>query len=144
MTAYPDSSVLVPLYVPDSHTPAAVQLMGQRPQFWLTPLHIAEFTHAVERHVFLGRLAAASARAVHEVFARNLAAGAWLRGEVPAAAFERCAELARRYAARLNPRTLDSLHVACALELGARAFWTFDGRQAGLARAVGLAVSGVA
>ena len=35
-------------------------------------------------------------------------------------------------------RTLDTLHVASALELGAERFWTFDDRQAKLARAVGL------
>jgi predicted nucleic acid-binding protein len=34
--------------------------------------------------------------------------------------------------------TLDTLHVASALELGAERFWTFDERQAKLARAVGL------
>jgi len=37
--------------------------------------------------------------------------------------------------------TLDTLHVASALELGAERFWTFDERQAKLARAVGLKVS---
>jgi predicted nucleic acid-binding protein len=35
-------------------------------------------------------------------------------------------------------RTLDSLHVACALELKAERFWTFDDRQVRLAEAVGL------
>jgi len=35
-------------------------------------------------------------------------------------------------------RTLDSLHVACALELKAERFWTFDERQAKLARVEGL------
>jgi predicted nucleic acid-binding protein len=38
-------------------------------------------------------------------------------------------------------RTLDSLHVACALELKAERFWTFDDRQARLAEAVGLNLS---
>ncbi|MGA2250711.1 hypothetical protein [Terracidiphilus sp.] len=38
----------------------------------------------------------------------------------------------------LGVRTLDSLHVACALELGARSFWTFDERQERLAIAAGL------
>jgi predicted nucleic acid-binding protein len=38
-------------------------------------------------------------------------------------------------------RTLDSLHVACALELKAERFWTFDERQARLAEAVGLDTS---
>jgi predicted nucleic acid-binding protein len=31
-------------------------------------------------------------------------------------------------------RTLDRLHVACALELKAERFWTFDRRQSKLAR----------
>lgn len=35
-------------------------------------------------------------------------------------------------------RTLDSLHAASALELGAERFWTFDERQEGLAQAAGL------
>jgi predicted nucleic acid-binding protein len=38
-------------------------------------------------------------------------------------------------------RTLDTLHVAAALALGAKEFWTFDDRQAKLATAVGLNVA---
>ncbi len=44
----------------------------------------------------------------------------------------------RRYGPKLGVRTLDSLHVACALELKAERFWTFDERQAKLARVEGL------
>ncbi len=44
----------------------------------------------------------------------------------------------QRHAARLGVRTLDTLHVASALELKAEHFWTFDGRQAKLALAAGL------
>ena len=40
------------------------------------------------------------------------------------------AQLARRHVARLGGRTLDTLHVASALELKAKQFWTFDERQA--------------
>jgi len=57
---------------------------------------------------------------------------------MPENALEHCAELARRYASKLGIRTLDTLHVACALELKAIRFWTFDERQAKLARALGL------
>jgi predicted nucleic acid-binding protein len=60
---------------------------------------------------------------------------------LPELAFDRCAELARRYGPKLNMRTLDSLHVACALELKADRFWTFDERQAKLAKAAGLKAS---
>jgi predicted nucleic acid-binding protein len=49
--------------------------------------------------------------------------------------------LGRRHSSRLGQRTLDTLHVAIALELNAERFWTFDERQAKLARAVGLKVA---
>ncbi len=60
---------------------------------------------------------------------------------MPELAFERCIELAKQYATRLGMATFDMLHVASALELGAERFWTFDERQAKLARAVGLKIT---
>lgn len=57
---------------------------------------------------------------------------------MPENAFELCAELARRHGPKLGMRTLDTLHVACALELKADRFWTFDERQAKLAKAAGI------
>lgn len=59
---------------------------------------------------------------------------------MPEQAFDHCADLARRYGAKFGMRPLDSLHVACALELKAERFWTFDERQAKLAKAMGLKV----
>jgi predicted nucleic acid-binding protein len=56
-------------------------------------------------------------------------------------AFETCIALAMRRVARLGARTIDTLHVACALELKADYFWTFDQRQAKLATAEGLKAS---
>jgi len=57
---------------------------------------------------------------------------------MPDSAFDRSIDVARRFGPSLGTRTLDSLHVACALELKAEKFWTFDERQAKLAEAVGL------
>ena len=65
----------------------------------------------------------------------------WISTPIPERAFELCADLARRYGPKLGIRTLDSLHVACALELKAERFWTFDERQAKLAKARGLKMS---
>jgi predicted nucleic acid-binding protein len=69
------------------------------------------------------------------------AASLWRPAPLPEGAFELCADLARRYGPKLGTRTLDSLHVACALELKAERFWTFDERQAKLAKAAGLKIS---
>jgi predicted nucleic acid-binding protein len=60
---------------------------------------------------------------------------------MPERTWDRCIELARRHVPALGVRTLDSLHVACAMELRAQRFWTFDDRQARLAEAVGLDTS---
>ncbi len=46
--------------------------------------------------------------------------------------------IATKRVARLGTRTLDIIHVACALAMKAETFSTFDDRQAKLARAVGL------
>jgi predicted nucleic acid-binding protein len=65
----------------------------------------------------------------------------YLEREMAESAFETAIELAQMYVPRLGTRTLDTLHVACALELGAKEFWTFDQRQERLAKAAGLAIS---
>ena len=70
-----------------------------------------------------------------------LRTGRWILLPIPEDAFDLCAELARRYGPKLGVRTLDSLHVACALGLKADRFWTFDERQAKLAKSEGLKTS---
>ncbi len=140
MSIYVDTSFLVSLYVTDSHSVEAVQRMASRPKCWLTPLHRAEWAHAVERHVFQGHLSTREVQKLYVDFDQDRAGGVWVEVSLPELAFEVCAQLARRHAARLGSRTLDALHVACALELKAESFWTFDQRQAKLARAEGLRI----
>lgn len=77
---------------------------------------------------------------MHEQLESDKAAGLWLEVGIPDQAFSLCADLARRHGPKLGIRTLDSLHVACALELKAEKFWTFDERQAKLAKAEGLKI----
>lgn len=67
--------------------------------------------------------------------------GRWILLPIPESAFDLCAELGRKHGPKLGLRTLDSLHVACALELKADRLWTFDDRQAKLAKAEGLKTS---
>jgi predicted nucleic acid-binding protein len=56
------------------------------------------------------------------------------------AALNRAAELSQRHTPKLGTRSLDVLHVACALELRLRHFLTFDLRQQQLAAVAGLKV----
>jgi len=81
------------------------------------------------------------AQQIDAEFANERKSGLWQEIAMPERAFEVCAELARHHGPKIGFRTLDSLHVACALELKAERFWTFDERQAKLAKAEGLKTS---
>jgi predicted nucleic acid-binding protein len=138
LTVTVDSSLLVSLYVRDSNSSQAVQRMSALPEVWLTPLNRVELAHALYRHVFMGRFSDFEARTAWQKFEQDCAAGVLSIVDFPESAWMRSIELARRNGPTLPMRTLDSLHVACALELKAQRFWTFDDRQARLAQAVGL------
>jgi predicted nucleic acid-binding protein len=138
LNVYADTSFLVSLYLTDRHTAEAESRVASAPAMWLTPLHVAEWNHAIEHHVFRGLLSRREADRYHENFQLERATGVWAEVALPDGIFELCAELGRRHAARWGLRTLDTLHVASALELRAERFWTFDERQKKLARAVRL------
>jgi predicted nucleic acid-binding protein len=112
--------------------------MRARPDVWLTPFHVAEWTHAVEQHVFRKLISRIEADRLQECFQQHRESGLWVESPLPESAFDVCSQLARQYGARLGLRTLDTLHVSSALELKAQRFWTFDERQQKLARAAGL------
>lgn len=138
MTIYADTSFLVSVYVADPHSAAADALLRSKPRIYVTDLHFAEWTHAIGQNVFRGQLSSIDAARVTGEFEADRRSGLWSSVAMPDHSLELCAELARRHAAKLGVRTLDSLHVACALELRAARFWTFDERQAKLAQAEGL------
>jgi len=135
---YADTSFFVSVYIGDRHWPIADKLLHSDPRVWFTPLHLAEWTHAVWQHVFRGQMSADKANAVRHVLETDQHAGFWVPASVPESAFQLCSELGRRHGSKLGIRTLDSLHVACALEFKAERFWTFDERQVKLAKVEGL------
>ncbi|HET7890367.1 MAG TPA: type II toxin-antitoxin system VapC family toxin [Candidatus Sulfotelmatobacter sp.] len=141
MTAYTDTSFLVSLYLPDSNSHIADRMIRGAAYFPLTPLHRAEWVHATGQNVFRGAITGSRSRELRALFERDAESGLWRDTTMPEQAFDHCADLARRYGAKFGMRPLDSLHVACALELKAERFWTFDERQAKLAKAMGLKVS---
>lgn len=137
---YADSSFLVSSYINDRHSAVVNQLWSSKPQLLVTPLHRAEWTHALAQHVFRGVLPSVDADRLYREFEADRMAEMWIEVPFPESAFELGADLARRHGPQIGVRTLDSLHVACALELKAERFWTFDERQAKLAKAQGLKI----
>jgi len=138
VNVYADSSFLVSLYLRDSHTPDALRVIAHRPRIWLTALHEAELAHAVAQQVFRRQISAEVANRTSLKIAQNR--HVWVITSFPDGSFEKAIELAQAHVAQFGTRTLDSLHVASALKLNAHEFWTFDERQAKLAKAAGLKV----
>ncbi len=138
MKTYVDTSFIVCLYVTDSHSIDSRQRVQTLSTVWWTPLHSAEWAHAIAQQVFRGTLSPSEAQKMYRQLEDDRTDGPWLEVGLPDRALDLCADLARRYGPKLGVRTVDSLHVACALELKAEGFWTFDERQAKLAKAEGL------
>jgi predicted nucleic acid-binding protein len=140
LTVYADTSFLVSTYVKDAHSGRVDDLLKSHPRFWFTPLHQAEWAHAIVQHVFRDPLTSTEAAEMYGQLEHDKTAGLWIEAPMPETTFDLCAELARRYGPKFGMRTLDTLHVACAMELKAERFWTFDERQAKLAKAAGLRI----
>ena len=138
MKTYVETSFIVSLYVTDSRSIDSRQRVQTLSTVWWTPLHSAEWAHAIAQQVFRGTLSPSEAQEMYRQLEDDRTDGPWLEVGLPDRALDLCADLARRYGPKLGVRTLDSLHVACALELKAEHFWTFDERQAKLAKAEGL------
>jgi len=135
---YADTSFITPVYVHDTRSPETIKRLSSLPSIWITPLNRAELAHALELNVFWAKLSAFEANRAWNRFESDLTKGVWIGAVMPDLVWNTSIDLARRYSAKMGVRTLDTLHVASALELKAEQFWTFDERQAKLADAVGL------
>ena len=138
MSIYADSSCLVALYLADRRLAQAQRLRAQHARVWLTPLHRVELAHSVARQALMKKISAAEAQEVLAQFQEDRKSRVWIEVNLPERTFDRCVQLVQQYSGRVPMATLDTLHIASALELGAERFWTFDERQAKLARTVGL------
>lgn len=133
-----DTSFLASLYTAEVHSFEARQRMERKPLVLVTPLNRAEMAHAFYSQVFRSKISVAEAKLAWLTFVKDCTKQIWTLVDSPETQWEASIQLGRRYGPTIGVRTLDTLHVACALELRANRFWTFDERQAKLAEAVGL------
>jgi len=138
LSIYADTSFLVSTCILDVHTPEANRRMSLRAVVWITDFNRVEVANALSRYVYKGRITPAQAQTVWSNFEQDVTQGVWMMVGMPRDVWQAGIELAWQFGPTFGVRTLDSLHVACALELGAKRFWTFDERQARVAEAAGL------
>jgi len=104
----------------------------------LTALGELELMNALELRRFRRELDSSEVGASRAAFRRDIENGIFALKPLPANVFERAKLLARKRTFRLGTRSLDILHVASALVLEAKAFYSFDRNQCKLAKTEGL------
>jgi predicted nucleic acid-binding protein len=135
---YADSSFFVSNYIADAHSLEVEKRIRNRREIWVTQLNRAEFANAVWQHVRRANAKESVAQFLCKSFDDDCWNGIWHPVQIPSTAWERCFNMPTKYGNQIPFRTLDALHVVCALELNAEHFWSFDDRQLKLAELCGL------
>jgi predicted nucleic acid-binding protein len=139
---YADSSFLVSLYRKDDNQKAANDFMAQTtPSLGFSPFNRIELRNALRNSQAFGQITEQDRRAAFRQIDIDINEGILLHVPVEwTNVFRQADELSEKHAGRQGQRTIDLLHVAIALECGAKIFLSFDNRQKRLARAAGLKV----
>lgn len=141
-TTYADSSFIVSLVCKDTRTDEATAFMERAatPLFF-TPLHRIETRNAIRNAAAREVITQQDQRAAFRQIEDDLRDGLLVHSAVNwTDTFRRADELSEKHASTEGQRTIDLLHIAIALECGAKTFLSFDVRQRKLAKAVGLKV----
>ena len=139
---YADSSALGLLFL---HQPGSREMSAWRARIQgalpMTHFGRTEIVNAIGLTVYRGNLAAEQAGRLLERLTADFAQGHLVQVDILwRAALNRAVELSRAHTPKLGTRSLDVLHVTCALELKLPYFLTCDERQQKLARATGLKI----
>ncbi len=141
-TAYADSSFVVSLVCRDTRSNDAAAFMERAATpLIFTPLHRIETRNAIRNAAARGAITAPEQRAAFRQIEEDLRDGLLIHSPANwTDTMRRADEISEKHAAAEGQRTIDLLHVAMALECGAKTFLSFDIRQRKLAKAVGLKV----
>jgi predicted nucleic acid-binding protein len=142
MSATADSSLIVALYLNEADSARAdVACAFVAPPVRLTDWHRVEIANAFQRAVKNERITAEQATLLWQDFTDDVALGRFKIAQVDhAAVLARTLTLSQKHTATTGTRSLDLIHIASALEIGATDFLSFDYRQRDAAKAEGLKV----
>ncbi|HEU0008786.1 MAG TPA: type II toxin-antitoxin system VapC family toxin [Verrucomicrobiae bacterium] len=142
MPAYADTSFLVAVYSPESDSVKALNTMQRLTQpLPFTPFHCHELRTGLRLRVFRGEITAEQRKQAFRELDSDLENRILAHTPIPWTDTLRAAEkLGDAHTETLGVRSFDLLHIGLAVVLGATEFFTFDSRQASLARAAGFRV----
>jgi hypothetical protein len=142
MVAFADTGFIASLYLEEATSKAAdAALGGRREPLPLTPLVALELRNAFNRAVQRGRITMAQRDALWQDVETDIAGGFLV--PVPVASspmHDKARQLSDRHTPTLGTRSLDLLHVAAALVLESKIFFSFDDKQRKAAASEGLKV----
>jgi predicted nucleic acid-binding protein len=139
---YLDSSVVFSLYGIDSNTTVAISLIRSASEpLLLTPFCELETLNAFSLARFRTELSENELVRLRHDFQLDLEAAVYQLRPLPESAFTRAKDLAEKITPSIGVRAADLLHIAAAIELGAKFLYTFDQKQHRSAQAAGLKVN---
>jgi predicted nucleic acid-binding protein len=142
LSAYADTSFLASLYAADANSAAAATRMKHVAlPILLTPLGEFELINALHLRFFRREISPSRLRSALQLVRSDIENEIYRLTPIPSAAFREAVQLASKHTPILGRRSLDVLHVACAVSLQASLFLTFDLRQRELARIAGLSIA---
>jgi predicted nucleic acid-binding protein len=139
---YLDASLVFSLYFRDSNTYEAVDLVTTATDTLLvSALCEMETINAFALRVFRSEMSERNMTNAVRDLESGLRSGFLQSTLLPEAAIIRAKTLSRKITPTVGVRAADLLHIAAALELGAKSLYTFDLRRHQAALAVGLKVN---
>jgi predicted nucleic acid-binding protein len=142
MVAFADTGFIASLYLEETTSQAADKALGgKREALPLTPLAMLELRNAFNRAVQRQRIKAAERDALWQDVEADIASGFLVLTPVASDELhQKARQLSDRHTPTLGTRSLDLLHIASALLLGAKEFFSFDDRQRKAAASEGLKI----
>ncbi len=115
MSAYFDTSVLVPVYVPEPLTEPALRRFRDDPDIVVSRLTEVEFYSALARKLRTGDMQRLHTQQVANMFARHLESGIYTILQITNEVFTVARDFLQTFSTAI--RTLDAMHLACCASL---------------------------